>query len=514
MKIQLTVTVLLITTTISSSLRILGLFPHHAESHFKFFQSIMLGLAEAEHNVTVVSHFRNKNPHSNYKELIIGGQSNLTNFVDLQWFSSRHSFDHFLSFLSIHEWGRESCQIAVDSSAIKTVFEMNDEFDVVLVEQFNSDCMMGVAWKLKAPVIGLSSSVILPFYYRRLGIPLDASYVPISFLGYSDKMSFSQRITNWFTMHVILVMKRLLMDPSDDAILRRKFGKDMPSVRDISKLISVMLVNTHYSLSGPRPLSNKVIEVGGVHIKEPEAIDGKLLSIMDSSEHGIIYVSWGSLIRAETLPVDKRIELLEAFGSLKQTVLWKWENDTLPNKPDNVHIQKWMPQREILCHPKVNVFFTHGGLLGSSEAAYCGVPVVVTPIYGDQFLNSAALVDRGMGVVVQYEDISAESIKNAIQFVLSSNVQENARKVSYSYRNHPQPAIKTAVWWVEHVAATGGAHLTDSNFIFMDWYQYYLLDVYAVVLCGILICVITFAWILKKVCGNRRFKSLAKEKAF
>lgn len=504
MKIQITVTILLTTAAVSSSLRILGLFPHHAVSHFHFFHPIMVGLAEAGHDVTVVSHFRDENPHSNYKELIIGGQTNLTNVVDLQWFANRHSFDHFLSFLLLHEWGRESCQVAVHSKAMETVFEMKDTFDVILVEQFNSDCMMGVAWQLRAPVIGLSSSAILPYYYHRLGIPLLASHVPISFLGYSDKMTLPQRITNWFSVHVLLLMKRLLMDRSDDAILRQKFGDDMPSVTDISRNISIILVNTHYSLSGPRLLSNKVIEVGGVHIKEPKAIEKKLLQIMDTSEHGIIYVSWGSMIRAETLPAEKREALLKAFGSLKQTVLWKWENETLPNKPDNVHIQKWMPQREILCHPKVRVFLTHGGLLGSSEAAFCGVPVVVTPIYGDQFLNSAALVDRGMGTIVEYEDISVESIENAIQFAVESRTQENAKKVSYSYRNRPQPAIKTAVWWVEHVAATGGAHFTDSQLTLMKWYEYNLLDVYAVVLGGFILFVVSCAWIFKKICGKKK----------
>lgn len=63
------------------------------------------------------------------------------------------------------------------------------------------------------------------------------------------------------------------MDRTDNAILREKFGDNMPSVVEISKKISLMLVNTHYSLSGPRPLSPQVIEVGGVHIKEPKAID-------------------------------------------------------------------------------------------------------------------------------------------------------------------------------------------------------------------------------------------------
>lgn len=35
-------------------------------------------------------------------------------------------------------------------------------------------------------------------------------------------------------------------------------------------------------------------------------------------------------------------------------------------------------------HPNVKAFITHGGLLGSSEAAHCGVPTIVTPMYGDQ----------------------------------------------------------------------------------------------------------------------------------
>lgn len=67
------------------------------------------------------------------------------------------------------------------------------------------------------------------------------------------------------------------------------------------------------------------------------------------AENGVVFVSWGSMIRASTLPDDKREELLQAFGSLKQLVIWKYENDTIQNKPSNVHIGKWFPQKDILC---------------------------------------------------------------------------------------------------------------------------------------------------------------------
>lgn len=55
------------------------------------------------------------------------------------------------------------------------------------------------------------------------------------------------------------------------------------------------------------------------------------------------------MVRADTLPEEKREAFLHAFGKFKQKVLWKWENETMPNKPSNVFIRKWLPQRDILC---------------------------------------------------------------------------------------------------------------------------------------------------------------------
>lgn len=85
MAIQLVSSVFIVTMVIpqSTSLRILGLFPHPGMSHFHFFNPIMLGLAEAGHDVTVVSHFTDSNAPSNYKNLMIGGEEPLINSVDL-----------------------------------------------------------------------------------------------------------------------------------------------------------------------------------------------------------------------------------------------------------------------------------------------------------------------------------------------------------------------------------------------------------------------------------------------
>lgn len=39
---------------------------------------------------------------------------------------------------------------------------------------------------------------------------------------------------------------------------------------------------------------------------------------------------------------------MKVFAKLPQRILWKYENDTLPDKPNNVMINKWMPQYDVL----------------------------------------------------------------------------------------------------------------------------------------------------------------------
>jgi glucuronosyltransferase len=55
------------------------------------------------------------------------------------------------------------------------------------------------------------------------------------------------------------------------------------------------------------------------------------------------------MVKADTLSDEKREGILKALSKFRQRILWKWENETLPNQPPNVFIRKWMPQREILC---------------------------------------------------------------------------------------------------------------------------------------------------------------------
>ncbi len=50
----------------------------------------------------------------------------------------------------------------------------------------------------------------------------------------------------------------------------------------------------------------------------------------------------------QDMPESMRNIFLHVFSKLKQRVVWKWENDTMENQPENVKLSYWLPQQDIL----------------------------------------------------------------------------------------------------------------------------------------------------------------------
>jgi len=68
----------------------------------------------------------------------------------------------------------------------------------------------------------------------------------------------------------------------------------------------------------------------------------------------------------------------------------------------------------------VRLFVTHGGLLSTQEAIHRGVPLVGIPIYGDQRQNLAKIISSGIGIWLDYENITTESVTWALNEVLDN----------------------------------------------------------------------------------------------
>ena len=250
--------------------------------------------------------------------------------------------------------------------------------------------------------------------------------------------------------------------------------------KEVLKSPSIVLMNSHVSSSAARPFLPNIIEIGGIHVEPVKELPKNIQEYLDSAENGVIYFSMGSYIQSKDWTVEKREALTKAFGKLKQKVLWKYENETLPGNPGNIMIGSWLPQRDILAHPNVKAFITHGGLLGTTEALVEGVPVLGLPIFGDQKMNMAKAETRGYGLVLDYDDISEESITEKLAELLRNpKYKINAQEISRRYSDRPITPRRAASFWIEYAIRHKGAKHLNAAGNSLNFFQFHLIDVYA-----------------------------------
>lgn len=72
-------------------------------------------------------------------------------------------------------------------------------------------------------------------------------------------------------------------------------------------------------------------------------------TFLDNSPQGVIYMSMGTMLKGNSFPLNKQNIFLRVFSRLPQKIIWKFDNGTMKNKPKNVMLTQWAPQRDILC---------------------------------------------------------------------------------------------------------------------------------------------------------------------
>jgi len=77
---------------------------------------------------------------------------------------------------------------------------------------------------------------------------------------------------------------------------------------------------------------------------------------MDEAENGVIYVSLGSIVTPKSMPQIGEI-IIDALKDFPQKVIMKWDKELLQHIPNNVLIEKWLPQADILSK-ECNLLFT------------------------------------------------------------------------------------------------------------------------------------------------------------
>lgn len=464
--------------------------------------------------MVVISHFPQKTPIPNYTDIsLVGSMPNVVSTVPLDDIATGLVYTT-LKFIFV--LGVTGCEKTLSHPPVLKLINSNEKFDLVITELFNTDCYVGFAHKFQVPFISITTTTYLPWCQERFANPDNPSYIANLLLYHSDRMSFVERVVNTVYLKICQWAFHYVSAVPSQEIARKYFGQSLPPLADIVRNTSLLLLNRHFSISKPAPNLPVVIEVGGLHVLEPKKLPEDIDKFLNESEHGVIFFSLGSTVRSDTFSQQKIDAFLQAFSELPQRVLWKWEGNSLSEQNKNIKTAKWLPQGDVLGHPNVKVFITHGGLMGTMEAVYNGVPMVGIPLFGDQFHNVKNFEEEGIAVKVDYTSITKEKVLKALREVLENpRYKQNALAVARMFHDRPMSPQNTAIFWTEYVIRHGGAPHMRSAALDLAWYQYLLLDVIAFILVIGAGSLITLYIIVRKVLRSLKLKlrdSKAKNK--
>jgi len=198
---------------------------------------------------------------------------------------------------------------------------------------------------------------------------------------------------------------------------------------------------------------------------------------MASATKGAVFVSFGSSLKPDQMPKEKLEVFVDSFKRLDMAIIFKWDAD-IPGLPSNVLLSSWVPQQDLLAHPNLKVFVTHGGLGSLVEAIYHKAVVVGIPLSNDQKPNMVRAERHGYATRLNWDTITADELVSSInRAVEDQEMKDNMERIHELYVDRKVKPLEEAVWWVEYVCRHGGASWFKSIGEGIPFLEYHHLDI-------------------------------------
>ncbi|XP_055903464.1 UDP-glucosyltransferase 2-like [Eupeodes corollae] len=481
--------------------KILGVFPSSSPSHYILGSALLKGLAAKGHKVSAITAFPHNEQIENYEEIPI--PKVLESFEDVLKDIEKPGGKSLLQYYnSIMTTGSTLSEKVLEQPIVQRLLtSKNRTFDLIICEIYLNDALYGLGQHFNAPLITLSPMGSSLLSSILSGAPIPPSFVPNILLGSTDRMNFVERALNLAVLTVENIIYQLYWLPYQSKVYNKFFPNAKLTFEEVMMNVSLILLNQHFSISNPEPLLQNMVEVGGLHIsRQKQLLPLEIQTFLDKAHDGAIYFSLGTNCKSSGLRMEAIEAMLRVFRSMKQRVLWKYENASLPGKSDNVLIRNWFPQNDILAHPNVKLFITHGGLLSTTEAVYHGKPLLAIPVLMDQFMNVARAVEKGYAIKLSTSQLSSDDIfkRTLTELLTDPKYSSKAKQISASYRDQPLEPLEVAIFWVEYVLRHKGAPQLLSTALNLNFFQYHSLDTIAVVYGSVVLILLLVGFSLKK----------------
>ncbi|CAG4997159.1 unnamed protein product [Parnassius apollo] len=450
------------------------------KSHKMPFWELARGMIRRGHNITLMSAFPPDFHIPGLEEIAPEGlASYVRGYMTFDLVGARMRGEEPLPLYDILRYGYEACDEFLNDFETRSFLRSGRTYDLIILDGAYPECALGVVYRLKVPFMYINTVGFYSGPASMSGSPAPYSVTPFFGRAFTDNMGFVDRALN-AAWHIGSLAAHRFSMTILQGVLRKHFGQQIPHVYDMAKNVSFILQNGHYSVSYPRPYLPNVAEVACIHCKEPKRLNAAIEEwIAGAGDAGFVYVSMGSSVRTNKMPLAAHHMIVKALGRLPQRVLWKQDAEqNLTDIPSNVRLYKWLPQQDLLGHPKIKAFVTHGGLLSMFETVYHGVPIVSIPVFCDHEANAAKAEVDGYAKILDLQHLTSDKLYRAIKEVIDEpKYKIEVKKRQILLRDQKETPLERAIYWTEYVIRHKGAYHLLSPAKDLNFLQYYLLDV-------------------------------------
>uniref|UniRef100_A0A1I7WQ60 glucuronosyltransferase n=1 Tax=Heterorhabditis bacteriophora TaxID=37862 RepID=A0A1I7WQ60_HETBA len=355
---------------------------------------------------------------------------------------------------------------------------INAKFDMGIVELFDY-CGLGLMHLLNPhSLVVTSSSTLWDQIAIDIGMPIPPSYVPSSYAIHTDQMTFMQRLQNILSMATTVHFFRTMQEGAQK-VFDQRFGSVFPRMEDLTAKASIVLTNSEPLLDFSRPTLDKVINIGGIGVSEPQKLTEEFDRILSLRKNTVL-ISFGSMAKSMLMPHTYRESILSAIMEMPDTTfIWKYENktDDFAARVDNVVLSPWIPQNDLLNDIRLTAFVTHGGMAS--------------------FQESVARVSGSLNILNHFKK-NWKKYYTLIYHLLTLQWQkDNARRIAQMLAKRPFTAREKLIKNVEFACEFGEIPQFDPAGRHLNFIQYYLLDVLFCVV-ALLSLIVLFVFVMLK----------------
>jgi len=138
----------------------------------------------------------------------------------------------------------------------------------------------------------------------------------------------------------------------------------------------------------------------------------------------LVYVTFGSVAGGIGFFPDFYQAVIKAIADVPVRVLLTvgdaGEPEQLAPFPENVHVERWWPQQQVMPHAAAVV--AHGGLGTTMLALSFGLAMVVVPLFAlDQYYNARRVQALGAAIALEDGPAAISRVRSALERVLNED---------------------------------------------------------------------------------------------